>query len=85
VKLLKGIELTARLSESIKRTIRENASPRHVPAKVISIPDIPYTLNGKKVELVVRNVIHNQPVLNLDVLTNPEVLDHYRNIPELSS
>lgn len=85
VKLFKGFELDSRLMESIKRTIRENASPRHVPAKVVAVPDIPYTLNGKKVELAVRNVIHNEPVINVDVLANPEVLDYYRNIPELAS
>ena len=85
VKQVIGVDLNAQLRESIKRTIRENASPRHVPAMVIAVPDIPYTLNGKKVELVVRNIIQNNPVLNADVLVNPEILEHYRNIPELSS
>ena len=85
VKLVKGVDLNEQLKESIKRTIRENASPRHVPAMVIAVPDIPYTLNGKKVELVVRSILQNNPVLNADVLVNPEILEHYRNIPELSS
>ena len=58
-------------------------SPRHVPAKIIRIADIPYTINLKKVELAVRNVIHNEPVKNRDALANPEALELYRDLPEL--
>jgi acetoacetyl-CoA synthetase len=83
VKLAGGYELTGEQVNKIKKTIRENTTPRHVPAKIISVKDIPYTINGKKVELAVRNVIHNQPVLNKDALANPEALDYYRDIPEL--
>lgn len=83
VKLAGGEELTPELIKKIKTTIRNHASPRHVPAKILAVPDIPYTLNLKKVELAVKKVIHGQPVSNKDVLKNPEVLDYYADIPEL--
>ena len=83
VKLAPGIELSDALQASIRQVIRTNASPRHVPAKIISIPDVPYTLNMKKVELAVKKVIQGQPVLNKDALSNPEALDYYADIPEL--
>jgi acetoacetyl-CoA synthetase len=85
VKLAKGFELDDPLREKIRTTIRNNTSPRHVPAKIIEIADIPYTLNMKKVELAVKKVIHNQPVLNKDALRNPEALKYYENIEELKS
>ncbi|MHB1042587.1 MAG: acetoacetate--CoA ligase [Eubacteriales bacterium] len=85
VKLAPGVDLTADLAKKIKSAIRENTTPRHVPAKIISVAEIPYTINGKKVELAVRNVIHNLPVLNMDALANPEALEHYRDIPGLQS
>ena len=69
----------------IKTTIRTNTTPRHVTDKIIAVADIPYTLNGKKVELAVKNMIHNRPVLNRDALANPEALDLYKDIPELQS
>ena len=69
----------------IKTTIRQNATPRHVPAKVIAVDDIPYTISGKKVELAVRKVIHRQEVKNKDALANPESLDQYLDLPELRS
>ncbi len=78
-----GIELTDELKNKIKQTIRTNASPRHVPAKIISVPAVPYTLNMKKVELAVKKVIQGQEVLNKDALSNPEALDYYANIEEL--
>ena len=84
VKLAEGVELTAELKDKIKQTIRSNASPRHVPAKIISVPDIPYTLNMKKVELAVKKVIQGQTVLNKDALSNPQALDFYANIKELN-
>jgi acetoacetyl-CoA synthetase len=85
VKLAEGKELTQELQNKIKKSIRENASPRHVPAKIIAVRDIPYTINMKKVELAVRNVIHRDPVLNKDALANPEALDLYKDIPELKT
>ena len=83
VKLAVGHELTDDLIKRIKQTIRINASPRHVPSKILAIPDIPYTLNMKKVELAVKKVIEGKPVLNKDALSNPESLDHYTDIKEL--
>jgi len=83
VKMADGVELTEEIKAKIRRTIRANASPRHVPAKIISVPDVPYTLNMKKVELAVKKVIQNQPVKNKDALSNPEALDCYMNIKEL--
>ena len=83
VVLAKGVALTDALKQKIKQTIRANASPRHVPAKIISVPAVPYTLNMKKVELAVKKVIENQPVLNKDALGNPEALDDYANLKEL--
>jgi len=83
VKLAPGVELDEALKAKIRKTIRENTSPRHVPAKIIAVADIPYTINMKKVELAVRNVIHGKPVLNKDALANPEALDLYKDLPEL--
>ncbi len=83
VKLMPGFELTEDLKKRICKTIRENASPRHVPSKIISVPAVPYTLNMKKVELAVRKVIQGQEVKNKDALSNPEVLDFYADIKEL--
>ena len=83
VVMAKGSPLTIELKERIKKTIRLNASPRHVPAKIIEVPDIPYTLNMKKVELAVKKVIEGRPVLNKDALRNPQSLDHFANLKEL--
>ena len=85
VRLTEGHHLTEELKDKIKRTLRENASPRHVPAKIIEVPQIPYTLNMKKVESAVTNIIHGRPVLNRDALINPESLDYYENVEELQS
>jgi acetoacetyl-CoA synthetase len=85
VKLRQGSQLTDELMERIKTTIRKNCTPRHVPAKVIAVEDIPYTISGKKVELAVRNVIHGMEVKNKDALANPEALDCYVDLPELQS
>lgn len=85
VKCAEGYHLTDDLKAKIKKTLRAKASPRHVPAKMIEIPDIPYTLNMKKVESAVTNILHGRPVLNRDALMNPESLDYYENIPELQS
>ena len=83
VKLFQGVELTDALKKKIVNTIRSNASPRHVPAKIVEVPDIPYTLNMKKVELAVKKIIHGKSVSNKDALKNPECLDFYEAIPEL--
>ncbi len=83
VKMAEGIELTEEIREKIRVSIRENVSPRHVPALIIAVPAIPYTINMKKVELAVRNVIHGEPVRNREALANPEVLDSYRELTEL--
>ena len=77
--------MTDELKNNIRQTIRVNASPRHVPAKIISVPDVPYTLNMKKVELAVKKVIQGQEVLNKDALSNPQALDYYADIKELQS
>jgi acetoacetyl-CoA synthetase len=84
VKVAMGFELTEDLKKKIRQVIRANASPRHTPAKIIAVPDIPYTLNMKKVELAVKKVIHDQPVLNKDALRNPESLEHFAGLKELT-
>jgi acetoacetyl-CoA synthetase len=83
VKLAAGVELTEELRKKIRTILRDNASPRHVPAKIIAVPDVPYTLNMKKVELAVKKIIEGKPVLNRDALRNPDVLDFYAGIREL--
>ena len=85
VKLAQGYHLTEDLKTKIKKALRQNASPRHVPAKIIQVQDIPYTLNMKKVESAVTNLIHGRAVLNRDALINPESLDCYQNLKELES
>ncbi len=85
VKLREGCALTDELAARIKKTIRENTTPRHVPAKIIAIDDIPYTINMKKVELAVKNVIEGRPVTNRDALANPQALELYRDRPELKA
>ncbi|RJR42981.1 MAG: acetoacetate--CoA ligase [Desulfobacteraceae bacterium] len=84
VKMPQGKPLTEELKNRIRTILRTNASPRHVPAKIIEVPDIPYTLNMKKVELAVKKVIQGQAVLNKDALRNPESLDYYADIKELN-
>ena len=83
VQMAKGFDLNKEVIKRIRELIRKGASPRHVPAKVISVPDIPYTFNMKKVELAVKKVIHGQPVLNKDSLRNPESLNYFMDIKEL--
>ena len=85
VKCAEGYNLTEELKGKIKKTLRAKNSPRHVPAKMIETPDIPYTLNMKKVESAVTNIINGKPVLNRGALINPESLDFYENLPELQS
>jgi len=83
VKMSVGCKLTDALEEKIRRNIRTSASPRHVPAKILAVPDIPYTLNMKKVELAVKKMIHGREVNNKDALKNPEALDFFSDIQEL--
>jgi len=83
VKLAQGVQLSEELKEKIRKTTRENATPRHVPAKIIAVNDIPYTISMKKVELAVRQIIHGEPVLNTEALTNPESLELFRDLAEL--
>jgi acetoacetyl-CoA synthetase len=84
VKLAPGSKLDDALKNKIKKTLRDNASPRHVPSLIIETPDIPYTLNMKKVESSVTNIVHGRPVTNRDALSNPGCLDFYEKIlPEL--
>jgi acetoacetyl-CoA synthetase len=85
VRVKAGVVLDDTLRKKIRDTVRAHTTPRHVPAKVIAVPDIPRTLSGKLTELAVRNVIHGQPVKNLDALANPQALEHFRNVPELAS
>ena len=84
VKLRDGVTLDDALVDRIKKTIRDNATPRHVPARVVAVSDIPRTRSGKIVELAVRNVVHGRPVKNLESLANPEALEQFRDRPELS-
>jgi len=83
VRLAPGVACSEELKETVRREIREKVSPRHVPAKIIPVHDIPYTINMKKVELAVRSIIHGEEAANRDALANPQALDLYRNIPEL--
>ena len=85
VRLNPGVTLDDALIKKIKTTIRTNCTPRHVPAKVLEVADIPYTISGKKVELAVRNVIHGRAVKNKDALANPAALDLYADLEALKS
>jgi len=83
VKLREGVKLDDELRDRIRKTIRQNTTPRHVPAKIIQVADIPRTISGKIVELAVRNVVRGRVVSNLDALANPESLELFRDHPEL--
>ncbi|MDI1302867.1 MAG: acetoacetate--CoA ligase [bacterium] len=85
VKLREGITLNQDLQKILKKTIRDNTTPRHVPARILQVTDIPRTISGKIVELAVRNVVHGMAVTNTDALANPEALEHFRNREELST
>jgi len=85
VRLRPGAALDAALEKRIRDTIRASTTPRHVPARIDAVPDIPRTISGKIVELAVRNVIHGRPVRNTDALANPQALEHFRDLPELAS
>jgi acetoacetyl-CoA synthetase len=83
VTLREGCELDDELEGRIRDRIRRNASPRHVPARIVQVADIPRTKSGKIVELAVRSVVHGRPVANLEALANPEALDLYVDLPDL--
>jgi acetoacetyl-CoA synthetase len=83
IRLKAGAVFSDSLVDAIKKQIRTGASPRHVPAKIIPITDIPRTKSGKITELAVRDVIHNRKVKNVEALANPEALDLYKNLSEL--
>jgi len=85
VVLRDGVELDERLRQRIKDRIRSNTSPRHVPAKIVQVADIPRTKNGKIVELAVRDVVHGREIKNKEALANPEALDLYRDLEVLKS
>jgi acetoacetyl-CoA synthetase len=80
VKLKPGADLSEELQKKIRSGIRSNCSPRHVPAIILSTPDVPYTINGKKVEVAVKKLIHGEDVKNQDALRNPECLDFYKKV-----
>lgn len=83
IRLRDGMTLDDALREEIRQMIRANTTPRHVPARIVQVTDIPRTLSGKIVELAVRNVVHGRPVKNTDALANPQALELYRNLAEL--
>lgn len=85
VKTAPNAELTDELKNKIKKNIRDNTTPRHVPALILPVSDVPCTLNGKKVEIAVRNVIEGKPVTNRDALANPQALDQFMGVPELQA
>ena len=85
VRLKEGIVLDAALERQIRTRIREGASPRHVPAKLIAVADIPRTKSGKITELAVRDVVHGREIKNREALANPEALELFRDIAALQS
>jgi acetoacetyl-CoA synthetase len=85
VKLREGLHLDAGLEERIRRQIADHTTRRHVPAKIVQVPDIPRTKNNKVVELAVKAVVHGMPVPNTDALANPEALELFRDLPELQT
>jgi acetoacetyl-CoA synthetase len=85
VRLRDGVVLDEVLADRIRRQIRDNTTPRHVPARIVQVPDIPRTKSGKIVELAVRNVVHGEPVKNVEALANPAALVHFRDRAELAS
>ncbi len=84
VRLRDGVVLDDAMRDRIRAQIRENASPHHVPKRIVQVADIPRTISGKITELAVRDVIHGRVVTNVDALANPQALDLFRNLPELA-
>ena len=85
VKLKEKISLDEKLKTEIKNKLRQLVSPRHVPAKIISVADIPRTRSGKITELAVRDVIHGKKIKNIEALSNPEALDLFKDLSELNN
>ena len=85
VRLRDGVVLDEPLKDKIRVAIRRNTTPRHVPAKIVQTPDLPRTINGKLVELAVRDVVHGRAVKNADALANPQALEFFRDLPELKT
>jgi len=83
VRLRDGLILDDELQARIRKVVRDNTTPRHVPARIVQVSDIPRTISGKIVELAVRNVVHGKAVKNIDALANPEALELFRDLPEL--
>ncbi|MCB9638593.1 MAG: acetoacetate--CoA ligase [Myxococcales bacterium] len=83
VKLAPQVEFSEELAKKLRDTIRKETTPRHVPAHLIPIADIPYTISGKKVEIAVRRILHGKDVPNKDALANPQALELYRDLPQL--
>jgi len=84
VQLAPGVSLDAALRDRIRTELRTQASPRHVPARIVQVDDVPRTRSGKIVELAVRAVVHGQPVRNVEALANPEALEQFRGRAELA-
>jgi acetoacetyl-CoA synthetase len=85
VRLREGMDLDQHLCDQIQKRIRDNCSPRHMPAKIIQVVDIPRTKSGKITEIAVRDIIHGRPVKNREALANPEALDLYSDLPDLQT
>ena len=85
VVLRSGLALDESLQARIRSTIRRETTPRHVPAKIIAVTDVPRTISGKIVELAVRNVVHGEAVTNTDALANPEALAQFKDLTELAT
>ena len=82
LKLQNDFKLTQQLKEKVVNQIKTNLTPRHVPAKLIAVPDIPRTRSGKITELAVRDIVHGKEIKNKEALANPEALIHFANIPD---
>jgi len=85
VRLRDGLTLTPELEDRMRRRIRENTTPRHVPARIVQVTEIPRTKSGKIVEIAVRDVVHGRNIANSEALANPDALDQFRNRAELQS
>ena len=80
-----GYELDDELITKIRKQVRDNCTPRHVPAKVIAVKDIPRTKSGKITELAVRDIVHGRPIKNKEALANPDALTLFEDLAELKS
>ncbi len=85
VRMREGAAFTPEIEKRIRQEVRSGASPRHVPARIVQVADIPRTRSGKIVELAVRDIVHGRPVRNQEALANPEALELFRDLPELAS